>query len=109
VAMREVRVFRKAHEEGSVPVVAEHAAEQPTVEAGQRFVEAFMHHHQAAAPPVASEDESDAVRRFREALERNSEPATWPTAEQESEAVRRFQDALEGSSGGMQREERVWR
>ena len=109
MAMREVRVFGKAHDGGPIPVVAERAAEQPTVEAGQCFVEAFMQHHQAAAPPVASEEESDAVRRFREALERNSEPATWPTAEQESEAVRRFQDALEGSTGGMQREDRVWR
>lgn len=98
VAVREVRVFGKADEGGPVPVVAERAAEEPTAEAGQRFVEAFMQHH-AAAPPVASEEGSDVAHRFREALERNSEPAPWPTAEHESEAVRRFQDALEGSTG----------
>jgi hypothetical protein len=102
VAMREVRVFGKAHDGGPIPVVAERAAEEPTAEAGQRFVEALMQ-HQAEAPPVASEEESNAVRRFREALEPSSEPAPWPTAEHESEAVRRFQDALEGSTGAMQR------
>lgn len=102
VAMREVRVFGKAHEGGPGPVTAERAAEEPMAEAGQRFVEALMQ-HQATAPPVASEEESDVARRFREALERSSEPAPWPTAEHESEAVRRFQDALEESTGGMQR------
>lgn len=102
VAMREVRVFGKAHEGGPGPVTAERAVEEPMAEAGQRFVEALMQ-HQATAPPVASEEESDVARRFREALEGSSEPAPWPTAEHESEAVRRFQDALEESTGGMQR------
>jgi len=102
VAMREVRVFGKAHEGGPGPVTAERAVEEPMAEAGQRFVEALMQ-HQATAPPVASEEESDVARRFREALERSSDPAPWPTAEHESEAVRRFQDALEESTGGMQR------
>jgi hypothetical protein len=98
VAVREVRVFGKADEGGPAPVVAERAAEEPTAEAGQRFVEALMQYH-AAAPPVASEEESDVAHRFQEAWERNSEPAPRPTAEHESEAVRRFQDALEGSAG----------
>jgi hypothetical protein len=66
------------------------------------LVEALIQ-HQAAAPPVASEKEGDAVRRFREALEPSSGPAPWPPAEHESEAVRRLQDALEGSAGAMQR------
>jgi hypothetical protein len=102
VAVREVRVFGKAHEGDAVPVVAERAVEEPTAEAGQRFVEALMQ-HQAAAPPLASEEESDAASRFREALERSSEPAPLPTAEQESEAVHRLQDALEGATGAMPR------
>ena len=102
VAMREVRVFGKAHAGGAGPVVAERVQEEPMAEAGQRFVEALMQ-HQAAAPPVASGEESDVARRFREALERGAEPAPWPTAEHESEAVRRFQDALEGFTGEMQR------
>jgi len=107
LAMREVRVFGRAHEGDAVPVVAERAAaeptaEEPTAEAGQRLVEALTQ-RQAAAPPVASEEASDMARRFREALERSSEPAPWPAAGQESEAVRRFQDVLEGAAGGMQR------
>lgn len=100
VAMREVRVFGKAHEGGPVPVVAERTVEEPMAEAGQRFVEALTQHH-AAALPVASEEENDVAHRFREALEHSSEPAPWPTAEQESEAVRRLQDALEGATGAM--------
>jgi hypothetical protein len=102
VAMREVRVFGKAHEEDPVPVVAERAVEEPMAEAGQRFFEALVQ-HQAASPPVASEEESDVVRRFREALEHSSEPAPWPAAEQESEVVHRLQDALEGATAGMPR------
>jgi type II secretory pathway component GspD/PulD (secretin) len=102
VAIQEVRVFGKAHEGGPIPIEAERAVEEPMAEAGQRFVEAVMQHH-AAAPPVASEEESNVVRRFRDALEPSSEPAPWSTAEHESEAVRRFQDALEGATGEMQR------
>jgi hypothetical protein len=104
VVMREVRVFGKAQEGDSVPVVAERTVEEPTAEAGQRFVEVLMQ-HQAAAPPVASEEESDVATRFRETLERSSEPAPWPTAEHESEAVRRFQDALEDATGATPRED----
>jgi len=102
VAMREVRVFGKTHEGVPVPVVAGRAMEEPAAEAGQRFVEALMQ-PQAAAPPVASEEESDVASRLREALERSSEPAPWPTTEQESEAVRRLQEALEGAAAGIQR------
>jgi hypothetical protein len=102
VAMREVRVFGKVGEGDAAPVVTERAAEEPMAEAGQRFSEALMQ-HQAAAPPVASEEESDGARRFQEALERSVEPVPWPTTEHESEAVRRFQDALEGATGGVQR------
>ena len=102
VAMREVRVFGKAQEGDAAPVVAERVVEEPMAEAGQRFVEALMQ-HQAAPPPVASEEESGGARRFQEALEHGAEPAPWPAAEQENEAVRRLQDALEWATGGMQR------
>jgi hypothetical protein len=98
VAMREVRVFGRVHDGSPTPVGAERAAAEPLAEAGQRFVGTVMQ-HQAAPPPVASEEASNAVDRFRETWERSSEPAPWPTAEHESEAVRRFHDALEGSTG----------
>jgi hypothetical protein len=100
--MREVHVFGRTQEGGLDPTVAERAAEDPTTEAGQRFVEA-LRQPQAAVHPVAREEESDGVSRFREALKRSAEPVPWPTAEHESEAVRRFQEALEGSTSGMQR------
>jgi hypothetical protein len=97
-AIQEVHVFEKVHTGSPLPVVAERAGEEPAAEAGQRFVEA-LRQHQAAVPPVASEEEPDGVRRFRDALERSAEPVPWPASEHESEAVRRFQDTLEGATG----------
>jgi hypothetical protein len=100
VGMREVRVLGKAQEGDAAPVVAERVVEEPMAEAGQRFVDAVLQ-HQAAPPPVASDEESDRARRFQDALARGAEPAPWPATEHESAAVRRFQDALEEATGAM--------
>jgi hypothetical protein len=73
VDIKEVRVFGPEKKAPSQRLVAERNIEErvgevSVEEAGQRFAEAFA--QAQAASPEAAEEESEAARRFHEALER---------------------------------------
>jgi type II secretory pathway component GspD/PulD (secretin) len=101
VILQEVQVFSRAPVGNQSPAGAAQGGDEHGSEAGQRFVDALLQ-RQVAAPAVAREDESDAVR-FREALERQAAPALERADAPASDAARRFREMLEGWAGATAR------